>query len=66
MESPLSKDQLAVLRKQLLREGDLASVQSRFNYAWGLIKSDKEDDQQLGVKILTGMLIHHNHHLLNF
>lgn len=29
------------------------SVQSRFNYAWGLIKSDVVHDQRLGVKILT-------------
>jgi fission 1 protein len=28
-------------------------VQSRFNYAWGLIKSDDTNDQRLGVKILT-------------
>lgn len=28
-------------------------MQSRFNYAWGLIKSNKVDDQRLGVKILT-------------
>lgn len=30
----------------------MVSVQSRFNYAWGLIKSNKEDDQRLGIKIL--------------
>ncbi|CCH44349.1 Mitochondria fission 1 protein [Wickerhamomyces ciferrii] len=42
-----------VLRQQVLSEGELVSVQSRFNYAWGLIKSNKVDDQRLGVKILT-------------
>ena len=51
--SPLTKDQLEVLRQQVLSEGDLVSVQSRFNYAWGLIKSDVVHDQRLGVKILT-------------
>lgn len=42
-----------MLRQQVLSEGDLVSVQSRFNYAWGLIKSDDTNDQRLGVKILT-------------
>lgn len=51
--SPLSAAQLDILRQQVLSEGDLVSVQSRFNYAWGLIKSNKVDDQRLGVKILT-------------
>lgn len=41
------------MRQQVLSEGELVSVQSRFNYAWGLIKSNKVDDQRLGVKILT-------------
>ena len=31
----------------------MASIQSKFNYAWGLIKSDKVDDQRKGVKYLT-------------
>jgi fission 1 protein len=29
------------------------SLQTRFNYAWGLIKSDRVGEQQLGIKILT-------------
>lgn len=28
-------------------------MQSKFNYAWGLIKSDVVQEQRLGVKILT-------------
>lgn len=28
-------------------------MQSRFNYAWGLIKSADTNDQRLGVKVLT-------------
>ncbi|KAH3679185.1 hypothetical protein WICMUC_001196 [Wickerhamomyces mucosus] len=51
--SPLAPAQLEILRQQVLSEGDLVSVQSKFNYAWGLIKSSKVDDQRLGVKILT-------------
>ncbi|CUS23282.1 LAQU0S09e01288g1_1 [Lachancea quebecensis] len=50
----LSVDQLEILRQQVLSEGgELASIQSRFNYAWGLIKSTEQDDQRLGVKLLT-------------
>lgn len=50
----LSTEQLEILRQQVLSEGgDIASIQSRFNYAWGLIKSQDTEDQRLGVKILT-------------
>lgn len=31
----------------------MASAQSKFNYAWGLIKSQHKQEQKLGVKILT-------------
>lgn len=31
------------------------SLQTRFNYAWGLIKSNAVNDQQLGVKILADL-----------
>lgn len=31
----------------------MVSAQSRFNYAWALIKSNQLKDQRLGVKILT-------------
>ncbi|CAG62873.1 FIS1 [Nakaseomyces glabratus] len=51
---PLMAAQIDILREQVVAEGgDKASVQSRFNYAWGLIKSESVDDQRLGVKILT-------------
>ncbi|KAH3687694.1 hypothetical protein WICPIJ_001317 [Wickerhamomyces pijperi] len=50
---PLQKEQLEILYHQLLSEGELISIQSRFNYAWGLIKSQSIEDQRLGVKILT-------------
>lgn len=51
--SPLSHEQLEILHQQVLTEGDMASTQSKFNYAWGLIKSDRKEQQRLGVKILT-------------
>jgi len=30
-----------------------ATTQTKFNYAWGLIKSRRTTDQQLGVRLLT-------------
>lgn len=51
---PLYPQQLEVLRQQVLSEGgEGATTQSRFNYAWALIKSDHINDQRLGVKFLT-------------
>lgn len=50
---PLSKEQLEVLRNQVLREGDMASVSSKFNYAWGLVKSNNANEQRRGVQLLT-------------
>lgn len=44
-----------MLRKQYEAEGQFVGVQTKFNYAWGLIKSDKRTEQQLGVRLLTGM-----------
>ncbi|KAF8426912.1 putative mitochondrial fission protein Tbfis1p [Tirmania nivea] len=52
-ESPLKEAELAVLRKQYEGEGQYVGVQTKFNYAWGLIKSDKRAEQQLGVRLLT-------------
>lgn len=53
IEQPLSDEELYVLAQQYANEGDFVSVQTRFNYAWGLIKSRKLEDQQLGVQILA-------------
>jgi mitochondrial fission 1 protein len=50
---PLPQEELDVLRKQYQSEGQYVSLQTRFNYAWGLIKSNQVADQQLGVKLLT-------------
>lgn len=55
ISSPLSHDELDILRKQFYSEGQFVSLQTRFNYAWGLIKSDSVPDQQLGVKILADL-----------
>ncbi|KAF3942236.1 hypothetical protein ABW19_dt0201343 [Dactylella cylindrospora] len=52
-ESPLKDVELEVLRKQYEREGQYVSIQTKFNFAWGLIKSDKAPEQRYGIKLLT-------------
>uniref|UniRef100_A0A8H7NDI4 Mitochondrial fission 1 protein n=1 Tax=Bionectria ochroleuca TaxID=29856 RepID=A0A8H7NDI4_BIOOC len=47
-ETPLSPSELNVLRAQYEKEGEMAGVQTKFNYAWGLVKSNNRNDQQLG------------------
>lgn len=53
-ETPLEVAQLEVLRKQVTKEGGehTASLQSRFNYAWGLVRSETQSDQRHGVELL--------------
>ncbi|KKY15533.1 putative mitochondria fission 1 protein [Phaeomoniella chlamydospora] len=52
-ESPLKPAELQVLRAQYEKEGDYVGVQTKFNYAWGLIKSNVRAEQQEGVRLLT-------------
>lgn len=56
-ESPLKESELQVLRSQYLKEQEAQhiTVQTKFNYAWGLIKSEKHENQLEGVKLLTGI-----------
>jgi fission 1 protein len=49
----LKDSELAVLRKQYEAEGSWVGVQTKFNYCWGLIKSTRRVEQQLGVRLLT-------------
>ncbi|EJD07409.1 mitochondrial fission 1 protein [Fomitiporia mediterranea MF3/22] len=53
-EQSLSYDELEVLRLQYEKETEAGhvTVQSKFNYAWGLVKSPKYEDQVYGVKLL--------------
>jgi hypothetical protein len=51
----LKREELDVLRNQYVKEEPFVSIQTKFNYAWGLIKSPRRDEQQLGVRLLTGM-----------
>ncbi|KAH7097572.1 mitochondrial fission 1 protein [Auriculariales sp. MPI-PUGE-AT-0066] len=54
-EVSLSYDELEVLRLQYEKETGQkhVSVQTRFNYAWGLVKSPQHNDQVEGVKLLS-------------
>ncbi|KAK5653874.1 hypothetical protein OQA88_7798 [Cercophora sp. LCS_1] len=51
--SPLGQAELDVLRAQYEKEGDMVGVQTKFNYAWGLVKSNTRTDQHLGVMLLS-------------
>nr|POE85383.1 mitochondria fission 1 protein [Quercus suber] len=54
-EAPLSAKELQVLRAQYEKEGEYVSLQTKFNFAWGLIKSSSRGDQQQGVLLLSGI-----------
>ncbi|KAI9595935.1 mitochondria fission 1 protein [Syncephalis fuscata] len=53
IELPLSSAELEVLHRQYNREGEAATPQTKFNYAWGLVKSRNRSEQERGVQILT-------------
>jgi hypothetical protein len=48
---------LQVLRRQYEKELESphVSVQTKFNLAWGLVKSPRHEDQLEGVKLLQGV-----------
>jgi len=52
-ESPLKPEELQVLRAQYEKEGEYVGIQTKFNYAWGLIKSSSRNEQQEGVRLLS-------------
>ncbi|RYP79608.1 hypothetical protein DL769_002847 [Monosporascus sp. CRB-8-3] len=53
LDSPLKPSELQVLRAQYEKEGEMVGVQTKFNYAWGLVKSNSRNDQQEGVRLLS-------------
>lgn len=55
-QSPLQPSELAVLRQQYLDESakGWVSVQTKFNYAWGSVKSDNRVEVGEGVALLMG------------
>lgn len=42
-----------MLRSQYEKEGEYVGVQTKFNYAWGLIKASQRPEQQEGVRLLS-------------
>ncbi|KAI8389506.1 mitochondria fission 1 protein [Blakeslea trispora] len=52
-QTALSPAELEVLRRQYIKEGEYVTIQTKFNYAWGLIKSTQPDHLELGIKLLT-------------
>ncbi|KAG9248455.1 hypothetical protein BJ878DRAFT_487911 [Calycina marina] len=54
-ESPLKPQELQVLRAQYEKEGEYVGVQTKFNFAWGLIKSNQRQEQQEGVRLLSNI-----------
>ena len=55
-EISLTFEELEVLRLQYQKELSQGhvTVQSKFNYAWGLVKSLQRRDQEEGVKLFQG------------
>ncbi|KAL9713699.1 Mitochondrial fission 1 protein [Leucoagaricus gongylophorus] len=55
-EVSLSYDELDVLRRQYQKElsESHVTIQTKFNYAWGLVKSPIRDHQVEGVQLLQG------------
>ncbi|KAG2223844.1 hypothetical protein INT45_012717 [Circinella minor] len=52
-EAPLSPAEVEVLRKQFVKEGEYVTVQTKFNYAWCLIRSTDRQQISQGIKLLT-------------
>ncbi|KAI4155960.1 MAG: hypothetical protein LQ340_000627 [Diploschistes diacapsis] len=52
-ESALKPEELKVLRDQYEKEGNFVGIQTKFNYAWGLIKAPSRAEQQEGVRLLS-------------
>ncbi|PAV19921.1 mitochondrial fission 1 [Pyrrhoderma noxium] len=53
-EQPLTFDELEILQNQFKKEREAGhvTVQAKFNYAWGLVKSPKHEHQVEGVRLL--------------
>ncbi|KAI8906986.1 hypothetical protein DFJ77DRAFT_476172 [Powellomyces hirtus] len=51
-EVSLSPEELAILRKQYQLEDPKPRPQTKFNYAWALVRSRARTDQEDGIKLL--------------
>ncbi|KAJ1733892.1 mitochondrial membrane protein [Coemansia sp. Benny D160-2] len=52
IDEVLTDAELLVLQRQYEREHPNVRVQTRFNYAWGLTKGNKKQQQQLGIQMM--------------
>ncbi|KAK9450674.1 uncharacterized protein V1518DRAFT_411409 [Limtongia smithiae] len=52
-EVSLTRDELDVLRTQYVKEEPFVSIQTKFNFAWGLVKSTRREEQALGIRLLA-------------
>jgi fission 1 protein len=52
----LTFDELEVLKRQYKKEEEAGhvTVQTKFNYAWGLVKSPQTESIEMGVRLLQG------------
>ncbi|CAO3622827.1 unnamed protein product [Cunninghamella blakesleeana] len=53
VEKPLSTAELEVLRRQFIKEGEYVTVQTKFNYAWGLVKSSHIEQVKQGIQLFV-------------
>jgi mitochondrial fission 1 protein len=54
----LTYDELEVLKRQYQKEEEAGhvTVQTKFNYAWGLVKSPQAESIGMGLRLLQGIL----------
>lgn len=55
VQQPLPHEQLEILEKHYAQEQPNASVQTRFNLAWGYVKSNATTEQKKGLDLLVGI-----------
>lgn len=53
IQHPLPKEQLDILEKHYQREQPHASTQTKFNLAWGYVKSSAATDQRKGLDLMV-------------
>jgi len=55
IQTPLPEGELEILERHYQKEQPHVSVQTRFNLAWGYIKSNAAADQKKGLDLLVGI-----------
>lgn len=55
IQTPLPRSELEILERHYEKEQPHVSVQTRFNLAWGYIKSNSSADQRKGLDLLAGI-----------